>query len=285
MRLGQRNRLRELIAGGQFNTGDSMLEDLQAALNELGILPSNVEEILWLRRLRQKEFSAFWSQARQAMSHLDPQIADTLELRSLPVIVAAWLHEPAVLGLTRQQLFDEVDAALRDHKRHEVSFEGFPGDYSQNLRGQRDEITWGDLAAIRMAIRFCGVPQVVEHLFDYAERDRLDTTSELGGLVRLDEKNRFEIVEFQPRVRYHDNRFDAPQAMFDAGYTALFHFHLHAQQHDNHRYAGPHLGDLDYAQNTRANCLVFTFVNEDTLNVDFYRHGRVMVDLGEIHRR
>ena len=36
--------------------------------------------------------------------------------------------------------------------------------------------------------------------------------------------------------------------------------------------------------NTRTNNLVFTFVDEDTLNVDFYRHDKVIVDLGTITR-
>lgn len=68
--------------------------------------------------------------------------------------------------------------------------------------------------------------------------------------------------------------------MFDAGYVALFHFHFHAQSHDNRRYAGPGFGDVQYAEATRANCLVLTFVADDAMNVDFYRHGGVRVDLG-----
>ena len=41
---------------------------------------------------------------------------------------------------------------------------------------------------------------------------------------------------------------------------------------------------MNYADSMRANCLVFTFVHKDTLNVDFYRYGRVIVDLGEVKR-
>jgi hypothetical protein len=50
-------------------------------------------------------------------------------------------------------------------------------------------------------------------------------------------------------------------------------------------YAGPELGDMNYADNTRANCLVFTFVNEGVMNVDYYRHGRVVIDLGVISNK
>ena len=107
----------------------------------------------------------------------------------------------------------------------------------------------------------------------------------IRGVMALDEKGRFEILEFPPRFRRHDNEFIASQAMLDAAYTALFHFHNHAQRYTNNDHAGPGIGDVQYADNTRANCLVFTFVNKDTLNVDFYRHDRVIVDLGEVKRR
>ena len=126
---------------------------------------------------------------------------------------------------------------------------------------------------------------IVEHLFDYADRDHDDESCEYGGVIGLDEQGRFELLEFPPRYRTADNRFDASQAMMDAGYTAVFHFHNHAQEYRNTRHAGPGIGDLNYADNTRPNCLVFTFVTKDTLNVDFYRHSRVIVDLGEIKRR
>jgi hypothetical protein len=128
------------------------------------------------------------------------------------------------------------------------------------------------------------VPQVRAHLFDYAGRDNVDTTTEYGGVIALDEKGRFEILEFEPKIRYHDQIFYTPQEMFDAAYTALFHFHFHAQKFRNGDHAGPGMGDKNYAENTRANCLVFTFVDKDTMNVDYYRHGGVVVDVGIITR-
>ena len=115
------------------------------------------------------------------------------------------------------------------------------------------------IAAMLMVMRSMRVPEVVAHLFDYAERDRIDETTEYGGVIDLDERNRFEIHEFPPRIRTHDRQFNASQEMFDAGYTAVFHFHFHAQEHRNAAHAGPGLGDDRYADATRANCLVFTF--------------------------
>ena len=73
--------------------------------------------------------------------------------------------------------------------------------------------------------------------------------------------------------------------MFDAAYTALFHFHFHAQKLRNGDHAGPGIGDKNYANNTRANCLVFTYINEETMNVDYYRHGGVVIDVGTISKQ
>jgi hypothetical protein len=44
------------------------------------------------------------------------------------------------------------------------------------------------------------------------------------------------------------------------------------------------MGDFGYANSTRANCLVFTFIRRDTMNVDYYRHGPLVIDLGTVHR-
>ena len=54
------------------------------------------------------------------------------------------------------------------------------------------------------------------------------------------------------------------------------------KKYRNGDHAGPGMGDKNYATNTRANCLVLTFINENTMNVDYYRHTDVVVDLGTI---
>jgi hypothetical protein len=209
-----------------------------------------------------------------------------LELRDLPIVVAASIHDPELLNADKQTMYDQLRAALAARRKHIDSgrFEGFPGSYDQRLNDHRKVLTWGDLAALTLALRAADVTQVADHLFDYAERDRLDKSTEYGGVITLDSRGRFEIIEFPPRFREADNRFVASQAMMDAGYTAVFHFHFHAQKYTNGRYASPGIGDVNYAENLRVNCLVFTFVNEDTMNMDYYRHTRVIVDLGEVAR-
>jgi hypothetical protein len=286
-RLGYRDRLVDLVANTDPPEDDAMLRDLHAGARDLGIVPHNREEILWLRELRKPERAEFWSQAKVAVQSMSKQRLAELELRDVPIAVAAYLHEPELLEWSNAQLYDQLAAKLRGQRHHGATSDrmGMPSGRSERLQAHRHDLTWGDLAAMLLAVRAFQVPAVVDHLFDYAERDMRDESTEYGGIVNLDEQGRFELLEFPPRIRQHANKFNAPQEMFDAGYTGLFHFHNHAQRYRNSQYASPGFGDLQYADNTRANCLVFTFINENTLNVDFYRHGGVVVDLGEIQRR
>ncbi len=285
-RLGQRERLVNLLATSEAAPNDAMMIDLHAGAVELGIVPRNREEILWLRKLRQQDRAEFWASAVKAVKDLSPQRRVELELRDIPILVSASLYDHELLQATTADLYARADAALRDVKHYvqESNYDNMSGSSHQMLGDYRDKLTWGDLAAIQIALRAMQVPEVVHHLFNYADRDMADTSTEYGGIIALDGKDRFEVREFQPIVRRHDQEFNASQAMLDEAYTSIFHFHLHAQNFRNNKYAGPGFGDLNYADNTLANCLVFTFMNEDTLNVDFYRHDRVVVDLGVIKR-
>lgn len=282
--LGQRDRLVELLTASNVNPQDAMLADLRAAARELGVVPHNREEILWVMHLRDPSRAEFWSQAVQATQSLSPERRAAMEIRDLPVAVAALLHRPELLSASNDELYRQALSKLKGQKHHFADFEGWEGAFPARIEEFRNRLTWGDLAAIHLALQALAVPQVVGHLFDYAERDRKDTGAEFGGIVRLDAQGRFEVVEFPPRNRISDERFDSSQEMMDAGYTSLFHFHNHSMRYDNGRYAGPHMGDFTYAQSTRTNCLVFTFIDQKTLNADYYRHGQVVVDLGSITR-
>jgi hypothetical protein len=285
-RLGQRERLVALLVDAPVAEDDLFLRDLQKAALDLGMVPHNREEILWLRKLCEPEHADFWSAAVSAIATVPAARRATLEVRDLPIIVAAAQHEPALLATSREDLFLQVQESLRGRRRHShgSNFDGSGVSSRNTLMDWTDQLTWGDLAAMRIALKSMDVPQVVAHLFDYAERDMADESTEYGGVIRLDAQGRFEVLEFPPRFREHDQKFIASQEMLDAAYTAQFHFHLHVQEYRNDSYAGPGFGDANYATNLRANCLVFTFINRDTLNVDYYRHTMVQVDLGEIKR-
>jgi hypothetical protein len=44
------------------------------------------------------------------------------------------------------------------------------------------------------------------------------------------------------------------------------------------------MGDFAFSDSSRCNGLVFTFLSTDLLGVDYYRHGRLVIDLGAIER-
>jgi hypothetical protein len=120
----------------------------------------------------------------------------------------------------------------------------------------------------------------------YADSDRADKSTEYGGVIGFDTGVRFSLMEFPPRPgqRIADNRFIASIDMFDASDDALFHFHMHVQRYRNATYAGASAGDIDYAKHHGRSCLLFSFTDRQTLNVDYYQGNGATLDLGEIRR-
>ena len=283
LRIGARDKLLSLLTGTSIPEDDLFLLDLQRATIELGIMPQNKEEILWVRELCKPEYKEFWDEAVEALTLLDDNRRISLEIRDVPIAVTVARHWPELATKSTSALVHSLETKLHNRK-HYFEYEGGGNASTQSelFPTHKNKLSWGDAVAIRVALAAMEVPEVQAHFFDYANRDRLDTSTEYGGVVEFDKQGRFVIQEFEPIIRNHDRRFDAPQKMFDAAYTSLFHFHFHAQKHRNGDHAGPGLGDKNYADNTRANCLVLTFVNSKTMNVDYYRHGHVVVDLGTI---
>ncbi len=285
-RLGERQRLIALLEDVDASPEDLMLNDLRAGAREFGIVPRNREEILWLRKIRQPEHEAFWSQAVESMQHVSVERKSELGLRDLAIVVAAYRHQPELLSASEAELYRAIEKRTRGQRMysHSSNFDGNASGRADKLYGWKNELTWSDLAAMTLLLQALQVPELRAHLFDFAERDIADESTEYGGVLNLDEQGRFQFMEFIPRVRQHDQKFLASQAMFDAGYTALFHVHFHCQRWGNKQWAGPGFGDTNYADNTRANCVVLTCIDDDRLNIDFYRHDRVTIDLGIAHR-
>ena len=283
--LDQDELLVELVNSPDLIGDDPMLGDLRAAINDLGVLPRNKEEILWIRELGKDRYADYWSRMSESLARLDESRRRALATRELPLVVAADRHRPDLLELDRSALYDLLDRQIDSSgPRYSADFSGWRIKITERLSDVRDKVTWGDLAAMVLAREALEDPGFLAHLFDQADRDMIDSTTEYGGVIRLDPEGRFELVEHPPRSRVSDEKYLAPQSLFDDGYTALFHFHNHAQKYSNRRHAGPHMGDLQYADETGANCLVFTFVKPDLLNVDFYRNDAVVVDLGTVRR-
>ena len=285
-RVGERDRIVALLQNADIAEDDVYLQDLRKSYEELGITPYTREEVIWIRKLASPEYQSFWNEAREALSQLSDARRHSLELRDIPVAVSVHRHAPEYMTMETEAILNTIARQLQGARHYyETEGGGTFNERSEQFRTHRSRLTWGDAMAIRMMYKALQVPQVRKHFHGYGVRDINDKTTEYGGIIALDEKGRFEILEFEPKIRHHDRRFNASQQMFDAGYTALFHFHYHAQKYRNGDHAGPGLGDKNYADSTRANCVVLTFVNEDEVNVDFYRHGGVVVDLGTFNLR
>ena len=288
MRIGERDRLKELVISSAVRPDDVMLKDIKQLVDDLGILPETREELIWLGKLRQSASPAYWKMAGEALREVPSEQKVNFELRGIPVAMAAQRYAPDLLKKTKDQLFDDlmVRLTLRDSGKHSADFTGWDtgSKRSERLGTQRAEVNWTDLVASNLALSMLDDPKVSARIFDIGDRDHQDRRTEYGGVVRINDAGQWEVVEVRPRVTGSDIRFEAPQELFDQGYTSLFHFHMHAQEFENGTYAGPHMGDFGYANSTRANCLVFTFIRRDTMNVDYYRHGPLVIDLGTVHR-
>jgi hypothetical protein len=285
-KIGQKERLVKLLADASVKPDDRLLSNLRSCAGELGIVPTTKEEILWLQALLETKNIAFWAQAKAATMQLPPDVRAKLEIRELPTAVAVSTFKPELLSKTPAELYQLVDARRQAKGSRIVSpsFEGYGGDHTENLYEMRNKLSWGDLASMAIAMEIFDSPILCQQIFDLADRDMADRDTEFGGVIRIKSDGKPGIEEMKPRVQGNDLRYEASQKMFDNAYTGLFHFHLHCQSYDNMQYAGPHLGDFAYAESTRANCLVFSFVSRKELNVDFYRHGPRVVDLGCIAR-
>jgi len=286
MKSGDEARLRALLADPESTRGDAMLTDLARVSNELGVLPTTREEILWARKLCEPSRAAFFEEAKSALARMPAARREQLELRGIPVAVACLRRRPALLATTEPDLFAEIDARTKGRKKASPDFTGYGDGFTETLYQVRDRLSWTDLAAMALALDVLAEPALRMHMFEVADRDREDRGTEYGGVVALaaGSASTAEFLEFEPRARASDIRYESPQALFDALYTGLFHVHFHAQNYENDKYAGPHMGDFAFADSSRCNGLVFTFLSADLLGVDFYRHDRLVVDLGAIER-
>ncbi len=284
MKNGDSARLRALLADADSVRGDAMLMDLARVAGELGILPVTREEILWARKLCERENAEFFEAAKSALASLPAARRESLEMRALPVVVALAKRRAEVLAASEAELLSEVTQRTQGRKKVSPDFTGYGDGFTETLYQQREKLSWTDLAAMILALDLVSERAVLEHLFEQADRDREDRTTEYGGVLAVDAQGRGEVLEFPARTKASDLRYESPQALFDALSRAPFHYHNHTQKYDNATYAGPHLGDFAFADSARCNGLVFTFLSTDVIDVDFYRHGRLVVDLGGVER-
>jgi hypothetical protein len=146
-------------------------------------------------------------------------------------------------------------------------------------------MSWADALLGSIAADVFLDPALVRILFDQAEADRADTSTEHGGVIDGSPTG-FAARLFPPRPaqRAGDRRFIASIEMIEQGVDSIFHYHLHCTSRDNADYAGPSDDDIAYAKRQGRSCLVFTFVGQDSLNADYYQPDGATIDLGTMKR-
>ena len=267
-----------------------MILDLQAA-QWLDRLPDNREGVLWLMQLRSKHHFPFWVAARHRTLNLTKDQRDGLELRHLSVLLYASEQQLATdrfdlvkrIGIRIPDQSYQPDnnemKPISDYGASPLMFPTFNNTHLQFLA----RLGWSDMLAIECLLDGLRDRELVMEVFQQADADMADTRTEYGGVLAI-EDGRLVALPFTPDLRLHDRKFYSSEALIQRMYTGLFHYHFHAQQHHNTDFAKPGLGDMAFAERLHASCLVFTFLDQDTLGLDYYQPDGMVVDLGVIRR-
>lgn len=283
-RLMPRDRREAWLQG--LSGASPLVVDLQTCLRDLRTLPTNREGVLWLVYLRDPSQDSRWDLAKQKVRQLTDQQSRSLELRHLTVLVNLRDEELAETpNSIRAGVRDRLSRARTHPTAAEHDAAAAPMPVMWDAIEQR--LSWADLQTIRLLLRAIDQPEIRASLFSQADADQRDTTSEHAGVldIRADaHASSFTSEPYEPLLRDHDRKFHAGPDMIVRLYTALAHYHFHAQQPGNAAYAGPGRGDLDFARRLNLTCLVLTFVDENTLNVDYYDPAGNIIDLGVLHR-
>ena len=266
---------------------DPLVSDLQAAARDLHVTADNIQTITWIQLLRTALYESFWNKAKAAVAKLDAEQRQGLELRHLPVLVHLTEHDSSIMQAGRAELLSRVRRYVLEQKHHleGPTYDGPMDEHPQMLSAWTDQLCWADLATMHVLTRAMGNRQAVADWFKQADADVKDGSTEYGGLVVIGESGQPTPHLYKPTLRRHDLVYYPPKRMMIDAYTALAHYHFHAQKYKNRRYAGPGIGDVDRnAQRQQFSGLVLTFIDEDHLNVDYYQRPDTVVDLGTIRR-
>ena len=271
---------------------DRTLMALRRGLLDFRTIPLTGEELEWLTALQgtsSQAASKWWTDAASAVASLNQSQRRGLRIRHLEALRWAAANRSNWLGLSREDLDAKLTSRLasREHTRRVGDMIRFR---SEKLDTWREDMAWADYITALVIDEAVGSERIRSALFTQTEADRLDLTTEYGGIVRISirpqETEIYVAADYPPKpvMRENDTSFVASPEMFREGTQALAHYHFHVQKVNNGRYAGPSLGDMNYAARYGRVCLVFTSLDEHTLGVDLYQPDGVIIDLGQIMR-
>ncbi len=268
------------------------LSDLQVLWDDFAVLPDQAMELSWLRQLRRssdKSWSAsnvvWWEECRGVVSALRGSQRRGLELRHFEAIRWANTNRPEWLTMSRDGLVELLGDRLskRTHIKRKADKGGQPR--RERLSDWEGQLSWGDLVTILVVDVAIRSETVTEKLYIQRRLDKKDNKTEYGGILDVDPKSDYHrAILFRPRARdrVSDERFVASEDMFRFSDRALAHYHFHANERNNEKYAGPSYADFINAESSGRTSVVITSLKDDELNVDLYQPNGVVIDLGII---
>lgn len=279
-KLANRQQITALLLAAPSD--NPMVADLQASLRDLHCLPEHREGYLRLAWLRNPERKAYWAKAKAAVAKLNESQKDGLELRHIPIIVQL---DDQTLAMTRQAFIDKI-SKLMDAQKHYLrspSLAGPKAELLQRFAQAIDRLVWADMATIDLLYTSVQSSAMIQTLFKQADKDYIDTSTEHGGVITVAD-GVVNATRFSALYTQGDLKFIPTDEMIQSLYTNLAHYHFHAHREHNRDFAGPSKGDMRMINQLETHALVFTFIDKDTLNVDYYQPNGAVVDIGVIRR-
>lgn len=280
-RIEPDRRLRKVLEDAPEFGASFLVSMLKGIAGSVDVLPADhveVGQLLFLSVTYDDAQIAVWSRYRASqVGKGAPRIA----LRHLPAVAH---RDKARDAWSWEQWLGHVKTRLEGRK-YVSRGEGAGEDAVVSIRPDRlvdhaELLGVADLVVIDHLLDAIKHPLVVRDLFEQAEADRRDTTTEYGGALVWSERGKLDYRPFDPLLRRHDQAYVASTPCMHAVYAGLAHVHFHAQRYDNATWAGPGKGDLDFANAQHVNCVVLTYIDQYTLNIDAYFPGGVVIDLG-----
>lgn len=271
---------------------DPLMWAVVRAADRFHAVPKTAEQVAWVERLfTDPANSEFVAAAERSIATLNAEQRTGWELRHIAPVVWSARFEPGLMSSTRDQLLTRLERELEGRESFERDRTDTAWLGGESLEEWKNELVWADALALLIASRVVETPtwsvrETHARLFEQADADHADTSTEYGGVVVWSESGvpRFDL--FPPRVnsRFGDDRFVASQELIEASDTALFHYHFHAMRTRNADYAGPSFNDFEYVRREGRSSLLLTFVSADRLNIDYFQPDGLRIDLGTIDR-
>jgi len=304
MRLQGEEAVQQILSlGGE---GDVFLAPLRFWAEEFDYVPETQSEILmcqlqWLQlTTEQKE------ELEQRARLLQERERYTFEIADSYILLEA---EKRLVARSGDRLRSAIGQRLYSaaHTKRPASYRGAADDYREDFVGQVRELSYTDLLRIHVLLESLGSEPFIEQLQRYLQEDMRAEATEVGGLSFL-QAGRVAFKAYPPVERRGDNQYHESAEMIADGVYCLARWHCHADTHQERTdqgavqerrsgvpgaggvfssgrwrgaaLAGPGVDDMGYVQYFRCPLLVVTYIDRETLNLDYVSGGGIVVDLG-----